>query len=736
MNDSLYMDEKYSATLKLGGGTTVALKGETRLCMQGTDADAMILLDLGQVFLKRDEGAEVKTVRIGSLGCVFSPQGTAAAVKVTKAREPSVAVVRGKMRMDAPSGESIVVDPGNFGTFLPVSGKFKQGRLPPEGVASLEKWSGMTLAQASPAAAAPAPEATSAQAPPEPAASPVQSPSPAAAPAPDAAPAAAPAPSATSPAVAQPPSSPVPASQNEQPAAAKEDAGKREAAASGEKKETAEGASQAPSGISWEISANSITVEGKQWTRLAVTPDIPIWKFGLGLDLECFIDEKGNFSDKGWNFDKKNWKESVYRKLKYVRFGHEQDPFFAKVGGLSDVTIGYGFIVDRFTNLLHYPEDKLLGVQVYLNNLSPVGLTLQTVTPNIMEFNDKGGIFAGRFAVCPLKPMSLPLLSALSIGATYAMDINEFAPARSWKYSGNLADKNGNGLTDWDYAYARSDTPHVKWDMAHKVIDSSNVPYQKPDTVFRDSTRRYAILGADIGMPVLKNAVLGIDVYGQAGIVADSNMMSGKRTGWGLGAPGVRLTTGVFTAQVEYRHVKGRFTPGYFDAYYLDERLMRNPYPPRVKSDSLPAVSLDGVYGFASANLLNLITANASYQVMSGNNDELDQRFEARGSIGDAVLKRIPKVNKAEVYFYKTNINRTVVVYTPKGKVYIEKKTGKPIYDEFFEQTPTLHWGYRIGVEISKGATLLWDTRYGYKFDSSNHLVPDNNIIIGTVISF
>ena len=262
------------------------------------------------------------------------------------------------------------------------------------------------------------------------------------------------------------------------------------------------------------------------------------------------------------------------------------------------------------------------------------------------------------------------------------------------------------------------------------------MPYVKPDTVYRDSTRRYAILGVDLGMPVVKTPFLGLDVYGQAGIVADSNMFSGKRTGWGFGAPGARLTAGVLTAQVEYRHINGKFTPGFFSTYYLDERLMRDPYPPTVKSDSLPNVSLDGVYGFASANLLNLVVANASYQIMGGKDDALDQRFEARGNIGDAVLKKIPKINKAEIYFYKTNINRTVVVYTNKGKVYIDKSTGKPIYDEFFEQTPTLFWGYRIGVEIAKGATLVWDTRYGYQWDSSYHLVPYNNISIGTVIAF
>ncbi len=494
-------------------------------------------------------------------------------------------------------------------------------------------------------------------------------------------------------------------------------------------------------GLSWEVSAGSVTVDGKQWVRLSVSPDIPIWRFGLGLDIECFLDEKGDFSDKGWNFDERNWKEAIFRKIKYLRFNNESDPFFAKIGGISNVTLGYGFIVDRFTNLLHYPDDKLLGAQLYLNELGPIGFTLQTMAADIMEFTDNGGIFAARIAATPLKITNLPFVNSLSVGATYAMDINEFAPAGKWHFTGNLWDKNNNGRVDWDWAISQAenatDSAHILWDTAQGIVDGANVPYNMPDTVYRDSTRGYAILGGDIGIPIFKNNLFRLDLYGQAGVVVDSNMFnSGSRTGWGFGAPGVRLSSGVFTAQIEYRHVKGKFTPSYFNKYYLDERVIRYPYPPRVKSDELSAVSLDGVYGLASVNLFDLVKAEAGYQLMAGKDEALDQRFEAHGYIGEVLLNRIPKVNKAEIYFYKTNINRTVVVYTKKGNIYINRKTGKPVYDEFFEQTPFLFWGYRIGLEITKGAALLWDVRYGYQWTSLYRLEPYNNISIGAFVSF
>jgi hypothetical protein len=727
INDSLFMDDKYSATLKMGKGTKLALKGETRLSIQGSDTSLAIHLELGQVFLNRDEGPDVKSIKIIAQGCAISPLGTAAAVKMTKAREPSVAVVRGKMRMESPTGEAIDVGPGNFGTYSPANGSFKQGKIPPEAIASLEKWSGVTLDVAS--AGAPAsqkPDSLKSMSDTPPANANASSPAAAlATPSPASVPAASAATPQTSAQTTTPPAAPP------TPGAA---------AAAGEEKSATppveEKKAETPTGISWEISAASVTVDGKQWMRLAISPDIPIWKFGLGLDIECFLDDKGNFSQKGWEFDKKNWQTSVARKLKYVRFGHEQDPLFVKVGGLSNVTLGYGFIVDRFTNLLHYPDDKLLGAQLYLNDLGPVGITLQTMSPDVMEFkNGDGGIIAGRLAFAPLKPMKIPLISSLSIGATYATDLNGYAGAKKWSFSGLPWDKNNNHKYDLDAAYRIADSNLVRQAASKGLIDTTGTVYAKPDTTFRDSTRRYSLLGADIGMPIVKTGLIGIDVYGQGAVVADSKMFKSTNTGWGFGAPGVKVSAvkGMIFGQVEYRHVHGKFTPGYFSTYFLDERLRRYPGP-ATKDSLLPSVDLDGIFGLAGVNFLNLLTADASYQYMAGSNNELDQRFEARGNIGEAILKRIPKISKAEMYVYKTNINRTVVVYTPKGKIFL--KNGKPIYDDFFEQTPTLYWGYRIGVEIAKGASLIWDTRYGYQWGSSFRLEPNNNISIGTAITF
>jgi hypothetical protein len=723
-SDSLYLDDKYSATLSMGKGCALLIKGESRLCLKGSDTSVGIYFDQGQIFLKREAPNEVTSIKIVTHGCTITPVGTAAAVKLTKAGEPSVAVLKGAVRMESSKGESIVVEPGKFGTYSPESGAFKQGPIPPEAIAGLENWSGVTteVAAATPAPAVTSPindsaKSTNNAGAAQTAVAPVQ-------------------PTASGPVSAE---RPLEKKVSDAPAGTPEKSEEKPAVTGeAEKKGPAARQNGAP-GISWEISASSVTVGGQQWTRLAISPDIPIWKFGVGLDLELFLDEKGNFSRKSWEFDKDNWEESVFRKIKYLRFGHENDPLFVKVGGLSDVTLGYGFIVDRFTNLLYYPDKKLLGVQVYLNNISPLGVTLQTMTPDVQEFQNNGGIVAARLAIMPLKISAIPILKNLSVGGTYAIDLNEFAPARDWSFSGNIYDKNANGKVDYDWslqqAHNASDTSVVKRASQMGIVDTSTTLYPGIDTTYRDSVRRYALLGVDVGVPIIKTSLLGLEIYGQAGAVADTNLFH-NQTGWGFGAPGARLTVGPLVAQVEYRHIRGRFSPEYFGPYYLDERLHRYPQPPgpTTKSDSLGNNSLDGVFGELGFNIINLVMIDGSYQYMAGTNDALDQRFEAKGALGDAILKRIPKISKAEFYFYKTDINRTIVVYTNKGKPYL--LNGKKIYDDFFEMTPSLYWGYRVGFEITKGASIIWDTRYGYMWNESYRLVPNNQMIIQTAVTF
>ena len=169
-------------------------------------------------------------------------------------------------------------------------------------------------------------------------------------------------------------------------------------------------------------------------------------------------------------------------------------------------------------------------------------------------------------------------------------------------------------------------------------------------------------------------------------------------------------------ANVEYRHVEGLFQPGYFGTYYLDERLLRDPEI-TTKESRLADDTLNGVFGRLGFNIADVLLIEGSYQYMIGQREESkDQRFEAVGSLGELVLSKIPKLNRAEVYYYKSRIGND--------------------NDAFFEKTPFMYFGYRAGFEIAAGASLIWDARYGFKHDENGNLVANNNISVQTAITF
>ncbi|HMD69380.1 MAG TPA: hypothetical protein VKF42_10915, partial [Chitinivibrionales bacterium] len=137
--------------------------------------------------------------------------------------------------------------------------------------------------------------------------------------------------------------------------------------------------------------------------------------------------------------------------------------------------------------------------------------------------------------------------------------------------------------------------------------------------------------------------------------------------------------------------------------------------------------ALDGVFGRLGFNIVNVVLIDGAYQYLAGKNGAKDQRLELSGGLGDALLKRIPKITKAEIYLNKKDIGSTVMSVD---------STGKEHFDAFFDLTPSFYYGYRIGVATTQGASLIWDARFGYQWDINRKLVPDNSMSIMTAITF
>ncbi|MBN1601357.1 MAG: hypothetical protein JW915_07095 [Chitinispirillaceae bacterium] len=709
--DSLIVPMGSSARINLEESSRLHCKGPINCGLNGDNISLKINLDgEGQIFLDRKKPYTLGWIEIASKGFLFRPIGTSAAIKTAGNGNPSTAVLDGKMNMQSPQGEVLIIEKGNFGT-VDSDGKLTSGRLPPKAVESLQRW---IKSEDTSGSTTPAPSSQLQQ---------------------------------NSPVVlevaqAEPVSTQASQSSADQPqstaaaSGANEKSGSNNDAAEGDAEKTDDNSTDRSSNAApssspkWEIGAGLVTVDNEQWTRIALGVDVPIWKFGVFFDLELFVDADGKISDKGWNF-KDDWFEALTRKIRYIRFGQETDPLFVKVGGLSDVSLGYGFLVDRFTNMLHYPDQKLLGLQFNLNDLTPIGLSLQTVVADFKDFRDDGGVLGARLGVKPLKMTQIPILGGLNIAASYAVDLNQYAPARKWDFTlpQDKWDRDQDGITDSTYLYnmySKTDIYDQIKDVHRRSGDLDTIIEHKDKWASREEDQ-YGLIGGDASLPLISSKILNLDLYGQAGIRDD-----GKH-GWGIGAPGVALKLAMFWANIEYRRVEGRFTPGYFNTWYLDERIIRN-YADlagtkiSIKEDRLHDDDLNGIFGRLGFNISNVLVIDGSYQYMVGKNrDNTDQRFEVTGAIGDLIIQKVPKINMLEAYYTKTEIGNYVLLTDVKGKDY---------YDKFFDETPFMYYGYRVGFEITQGASLIWDWRFGYKTKNDGKLISNNFLTVQTAITF
>ncbi|MFW5775442.1 MAG: hypothetical protein ACOCW2_04050, partial [Chitinivibrionales bacterium] len=674
IGDSLKLQTTEGALISLSEDAAVVVKDSALLKIAGTADNLIIHLDEGEILLSRDKGADPTPVWIMAKGCSFTPIGTKAAVKITPEGNPSVAVVEGAMKVTDPAGKSLDVGGGSFATFNAGDRSFRQGKLPPDAVNRINSWSDKNLDKQPSQVAANKTEASEhvaqekkAEPKPEieeevvtpPAGKVMQMDKPetetasknaagdiakendnqkpadkavkaqtkpkkqnvSTKPAGMAKPAATPQPKADEPAQqessAQAKTSTVPATDN----VGTTPAGN-------------------PTGPTYAVDVGMVTVDGENWNRIAFMIDVPIWRFGIGLDVEFFVNDDG-LSSKGWSFSEDEWAETLYRKIRYLRFNHEGDAFFAKFGGLSSVTMGYGFVVDRFTNMLRYPDEKQLGLRIDLNDVSPLGITLQTMIADVQDFSRDGGIVAARLGVKPFKPAGVPILQNLLIAGTYASDLNQYAPARDWDYTlkGPANDRDEDDITDgsWQERNYTSITGGDTLTAEQRANAIANGIYdtdiEHKDQWAEKAENSFAIVGGDVSIPIIKTKILGLDLYGQGAMNLDDDD-SRETRGWGIGAPGVAANIGPLWARLEYRQVDGRFEPGYFGPYYLEERIKRSPEI-QIKEEILDENDQDlkGVFGTLGMDIGGVFVLSGTYQRLIGDDNvygdqSLDQRFE------------------------------------------------------------------------------------------------------------
>ena len=118
-----------------------------------------------------------------------------------------------------------------------------------------------------------------------------------------------------------------------------------------------------------------------------------------------------------------------------------------------------------------------------------------------------------------------------------------------------------------------------------------------------------------------------------------------------------------------------------------------------------------GLYGSAGLDLFNLITFSASYANMKSDTTEL-KSFTSYLNLN---TENIPKISSAMAYFQRNNDDNPFDYENPSENTIM---------------------GYRIGYELSKGVSLIWDFRQFYRDDGTGELEPIQQTTIETTFNF
>ena len=115
--------------------------------------------------------------------------------------------------------------------------------------------------------------------------------------------------------------------------------------------------SHAQEGRSMQGAFGTVTIDGKMWNQIVLRPVVPVWKFAVALDLVIYFDQDGNIHKDEWDSSNPEAiKNTIIDKIYYIRYGLKQDPLYFKVGSLDRVDMGYGILVNSYSNAIQYPQ--------------------------------------------------------------------------------------------------------------------------------------------------------------------------------------------------------------------------------------------------------------------------------------------------------------------------------------------------------------------------------------------
>jgi len=480
----------------------------------------------------------------------------------------------------------------------------------------------------------------------------------------------------------------------------------------------------------------AVTIDGKIWNQIALRPTVPIWKFGIALDLVFYIDADGNIHDDEWDFsDAEAIKNTIIDKVYYIRYGQKNDPVYFRVGALDRVNLGYGILVNNYTNAIEYPQVRKVGMDFRLKHKN------FTAQGFINDFKENIGFSGVR--------VQTPVLAGIPIGISMVVDRNQYLglkdsdgdgrpdivddfpdEKRWWLDSDNdgLADSDplewdidGDGVTD------TLDSNIPGWNTDPYVLDSLILRDPEPLNILKESDPIGAI-SFDVGYPVMAESKMSLSIYAQVakliGETIDPTADSTVSLGSGIIPLGLSGKFGPLRVNLEYRmKPKGNFEFGYWNRTYELERAAM-----MIDASDQALISTKernlgrfgpqkGLFASAKVKIGGIFQWKASYQNLQGEMYSSETNdFEEE---------------TAQSFYTAFSINKAINRLKHATLFYEQKNVPNPFNFTYSESTIM---GYKIGLELGSGMMLNYTFQRTFRLDNSGDLKPIN--ISGIETSF
>ena len=484
------------------------------------------------------------------------------------------------------------------------------------------------------------------------------------------------------------------------------------------------------------LGIGSATLDGTLYNQLALRPEINIAGIGIGLDLVVYMDNEGNVREDEWDF--KNDPDLIYDKILYIRYGEKSSPVWVKYGSIENMTLGQGGLMQGYSNMMEFPTVRRVGINTGFN-VGPIGG--EVFLSNIKDFS-RGGTIMGLRAQYKLSD-ALPI----TIGLNYISDANMFSSMKDKdgdsfpdifddfpSDSSLWNDTDGDGWPDPGHGESVSDSLvdiDADGDNLVDTVDDTIALKARPFSV-NDNKASVSAWSLDISYPVLSGDILSLSVYAEFNSLSfpeiatisdnsDTLFYRPKRFGTGLTVPGLRSTLfGLLNISLEYRAVKGSYVPQFFDQAYDLNRVVSisqgNETIIRTKdmsifSDYDDSWSSNGLFGSANMNLFNLVNFSASYASMAADTVE----YNSFNSVLTLNTDNIPKLSIATAFYRRNNDKNPFDFKNPSENTIL---------------------GYRVGYEMSKGVSLIWEYSEFYRDNGTGKLEPVKQTKVETAFSF